>query len=455
MVADYRAESRPFYRAKVTRRYETLGTVLLVAAILYVFLRTFTLVQAEDPYLPGSITETQSAVDAVEGNLLNRLIWLIVLSGVLPLLWRFRHRCMVLASGNLLLLVVLAFCLASVSWAIDPAISFRRYAELLITTVFTIGIVVTLPSPWQFLKAALIASSILIVLDLAIIPAMPWLAFNYLWEFEGVHKHKNLAGAFFLLSGILWLFSVPMFRTWPMRIAGACVFLLVIALLLMTQSKTSIALLPLSIVFAVVIKAASGRGRFWFALMMCFILASVLTATLPLGLVSPLAIIDDLYGDVTFTGRTRIWAFMVDQIERYFWTGAGYGSFWGIGDLSPNLRSNVPLITVVGQAHNGYLDVAVTIGVIGLVLALALVLAAFRRLFAISADPGADDMNGRGVAIMVAILVAGLIHNVTESSLLRSAHPIWFFMLFAILYLSVIEMRVRDRIRQRPVTRLR
>src|SRR3546814_8024133 len=57
---------------------------------------------------------------------------------------------------------------------------------------------------------------------------------------------------------------------------------------------------------------------------------------------------------------------MLYQIEQHFWTGVGYGSFWAIGADSPNLHYNVDLVTAVGQAHNGYLDVAATIGMVGL-----------------------------------------------------------------------------------------
>src|SRR3546814_367962 len=144
---------------------------------------------------------------------------------------------------------------------------------------------------------------------------------------------------------------------------------------------------------------------------------------------------------------------MLYQIEQHFWTGVGYGSFWAIGADSPNLHYNVDLVTAVGQAHNGYLDVAATIGMVGLGLVALTMLSPFLKLFPIARDTDADDMHGAGIAIMVAVLIGGLVHNVTESSLLRSGHPMWFFILFAILYLSVIQNRVGHHARQRSKAR--
>src|SRR3546814_18695414 len=118
---------------------------------------------------------------------------------------------------------------------------------------------------------------------------------------------------------------------------------------------------------------------------------------------------------------------MLYQIEQHFWTGVGYGSFWAIGADSPNLHYNVDLVTAVGQAHNGYLDVAATIGMVGLGLVALTMLSTLLKLFPIARDTDADDMPAAGIATMVSVLAGALLHNSTASPLSRTAPPTWLF----------------------------
>src|SRR3546814_20799428 len=90
---------------------------------------------------------------------------------------------------------------------------------------------------------------------------MPWLAFNYLGEFEGVRKHKNLAGVFCLTSGIVWFFAIPRFKGWGRRLAGLGVLATLTVMLFLPQSKTSLALLPISLFFAWLIAASRQTRR--------------------------------------------------------------------------------------------------------------------------------------------------------------------------------------------------
>lgn len=454
MVTDYRIDAAR--RAAPAARWLTpqlWAQALLVVAILYTFLQYFTWVQYNPlDMIAGELTDLfyAEAADAAEGNLLNRFFWLVMLIGTVPLLWRYQRRVGMLLSRNMLLVAIMALALLSATWALSPMISVRRFAQLAIITAFAIGIVVTLPSPRQFVQCMLIATGIILVLDLAIIPAYPWLAFDaVLSAYEGVHSHKNLAGSFLMIAGIFWFFATWQFRGLRRKLAGMAVMAVIVVLLVMSQSKTSQALLPVSILVSWLLAAASRRGPWWFSLTMLFVVLSVLTAVVPLGVMSPLAIVDVLYGDATLTGRTEIWSFVMRMIGDRPLHGFGYGSFWGLGGASPNVRFGNDLLMSVNQAHSGYLDIAAQLGLIGLGLAVALLLMPFLRLFLIAHDAEADGMGGAGVAIMVAIMIAGLVHNVTESSILRAGHATWFFMLFALLYLSAVRLRVRYRLQQK------
>src|SRR4030066_1582103 len=84
--------------------------------------------------------------------------------------------------------------------------------------------------------------------------------------------------------------------------------------------------------------------------------------------------ITSLGRDVTLTGRIYIWkdllAFNTDP-----WIGVGYGSFW-LGERLLIMwdRFNFP----INESHNGYLNVYLELGMIGIVLLAGVIYTAFK-----------------------------------------------------------------------------
>ena len=71
--------------------------------------------------------------------------------------------------------------------------------------------------------------------------------------------------------------------------------------------------------------------------------------------------------DPTLTGRTDLWALVVDDIAKRPLLGWGYSAFW-----SPNSPAAVEISTAlmwyVPQAHNGLLEILLNIGIVGAAL---------------------------------------------------------------------------------------
>jgi O-antigen ligase len=130
---------------------------------------------------------------------------------------------------------------------------------------------------------------------------------------------------------------------------------------------------------------------------------------------------------VTFTQRLDLWVFAVEEIVKRPWFGAGYSSFWAINAaVQPSLKSDMWFGTyaLINEAHQGYLDLVLTTGVVGLLGGLAVV---FRTLWVagraiVRAEP-ADVAARTGrmayptAAFHMAMLVGLLVHNFTESNL--------------------------------------
>ena len=68
--------------------------------------------------------------------------------------------------------------------------------------------------------------------------------------------------------------------------------------------------------------------------------------------------------DPSFTGRTDIWKFAVDHVAQRPITGYGFAAFWGTEQVVYGM-TGATWANTASDAHNGYLDLALTIGIPG------------------------------------------------------------------------------------------
>jgi O-antigen ligase len=106
--------------------------------------------------------------------------------------------------------------------------------------------------------------------------------------------------------------------------------------------------------------------------------------------------------DSTFTGRTDIWAKLVPVFEQGPLLGCGFGGFW-----TPETRA----IHIIGQAHNGYLQILIELGLIGLTLVSLFLLSCVRK----AARALAYDFYWASLFICFVLIAA--VHNSTEASI--------------------------------------
>ena len=68
------------------------------------------------------------------------------------------------------------------------------------------------------------------------------------------------------------------------------------------------------------------------------------------------------------TGRDKIWSGAIEQGSQHPVLGAGYGGFWGLASGADRR------VGLVNQSHNGYIDVFLQTGAVGLALLVAYLL---------------------------------------------------------------------------------
>lgn len=114
-----------------------------------------------------------------------------------------------------------------------------------------------------------------------------------------------------------------------------------------------------------------------------------------------ISLISSLGRDATLTGRTQIWAMLIPYLNRRFLFGYGKGGFW-----STSLRDQI-----ASHAHNGYLDLMLELGIVGLAITSIFLLWTCKKYIKLMAF----DYNLS--ALFFCILFMFLIHNMAETSI--------------------------------------
>jgi len=104
------------------------------------------------------------------------------------------------------------------------------------------------------------------------------------------------------------------------------------------------------------------------------------------------------------TGRaTDIWPVVMQEALRHPLLGAGYGSAWGLG-------GKLSTATGLGQAHNGYLDVFLELGLVGVALLTGFLLSAGAKVREES------KLNADWAVFALSLLLMAMFYNLSESA---------------------------------------
>jgi O-antigen ligase len=133
-------------------------------------------------------------------------------------------------------------------------------------------------------------------------------------------------------------------------------------------------------------------------------------------------VIEALGRETTLTGRTPLWSYLLSADINPL-LGAGYESFW-LGDRLQQAWAVFPWRP--NQAHNGYLEVYINLGIIGVSLVLALVLLSYRRI------TKAFIASYSNAALPFALWAIFVVYNLTEASVINGT--LWFVFILGSVY---------------------
>jgi O-antigen ligase len=346
-----------------------------------------------------------------------------------------------LAPGWILLLGAM---LASVALSTEPITSLKRLVLTACVAVVAATLTLLPKTRSELARWLSVAALVLLVVCYLGILFAPYFSIHQATDIQEPHLagdwrgcfgHKNEAAAVMSMLLFVGIFAM---RSRAL-LSGAAIVALAFVFLLNSSGKTSTALL---LVVLTLSSLTTVIRSFWLRAIM--LLAPLLVLNL-LGIGSVLSehLADAaklLPLDTSFTGRTDIWTFAVQALQPKLWTGYGFEAFWGSGSIQ-NLPEGMEWAEYASHSHNGYLDTALSMGLPGLVVLIAVLVIAPVRNFH-RADCGGND--GPLSMLLLRIWLFGIYLSSLESFFLDRADPIWFTFLIAVFGLHYLA-RFRAR----------
>jgi exopolysaccharide production protein ExoQ len=372
-----------------------------------------------------------------EGDPLNRAIYLGLLFLSIVILVSRSFRWGDFFARNRALTVFLLFALASFLWSDFPFPAFKKWFRDL--GDYTIVLVVLSDlHPLEAVSTLLRRLGYLLIpLSVVLIKYFPAIARNYdPWtgaqSFSGAATSKNMLGIVCLVCGIYFFWDIVV--KWPERknsrqkriiVVDALLIYYTWWLLITCDSATS--RICLIIAYLVILAAHSKAIRRKPGILATAIPVVFLTYMLlffGLGLNDTFA---GVAGRTSLSGRPEIWHIVLSQQANPL-VGAGYESFW----LGPRLDR----IWALGQghineSHNGYLELYLNLGYLGLLLMLIFVGVVYRNICK-KLKPFSSI-----ASLTLAIWTAFVFHNSTEADF-RSGF-MWVVFVLAALAVSRAE----------------
>ena len=297
-------------------------------------------------------------------------------------------------------------------------------------------IVLTERHPQIAIRVLIMRCGILLIpLSIVFIKYFPQLGVAYTADGEktmwvGVTTHKNELGALALICGIPLVLSL--LDSWRRRqIKWIDVVLLAMIFWILggsptADSKTSVLTFILSACLLIFLTVFRPDPRLLWrkVAILCVIYFLLDFGIEALGGPSLYAVSSRSFGrDPTLTGRTDLWLALLNRARENPLFGTGFGGFW-IGNIHGLWEHFIWLPT---QAHNGYLDVYLQTGLIGLALLMLSISYAYRNIVQNFQN------NYEHASLRLVFITVICIHNVTESSFLRGSALLWFlFLLFSL-----------------------
>jgi O-antigen ligase len=309
---------------------------------------------------------------------------------------------------------------ASAAWSQDPVFTLRRSAVLFATTAFGVYFGSRYSISEQ-LRLLAWTCALIVLTSFGLGLFLPDYGVDHLLhpgDWRGVFIHKNVLARVMLLSVLVFHFVRPTIFG-KLRWVGIAACL---GLLALSRSVTGV------VVFALLL-ATLPLWRLVRSNLTIIIPAGIVIGFVTVGAAVLVAmhgreLLDVLHRSPTLTGRTDLWPAVLVSIGKRPWLGYGFNAFW-MGMQGESASVITRLGWAPAHAHNGFFDLLLDLGILGLGTFLAGYLSLWNKSLRLL-----RSATGPYPVWLCVYLVFMFVYNLAESSILVQNNLFW------ILYVS-------------------
>jgi exopolysaccharide production protein ExoQ len=373
-------------------------------------------------------------VSLEEGSRVDALFWSVMIIAGFCVLVRRQVRLSVIVSNNGWLIVFLLYCFISIAWSDFPFVAFKRWIKILNHPIMAL-IVLTEPDLEEALKRLMKRCAYVIVpvsiLFIRYYPNLgrhydPWTGFQMIC---GIHVGKNGLGADCMILGFFffwyWLQTRQTERNIQRRNELRLIFGFLIAiwwLFLQAHSATSFISFVIGILVVIFVGIRPTNRNFIGTYLVTALLLLII-AELAFGISGHLS--EALGRGSGLSGRKELWTDLLALHTNPIF-GVGFESFWLGDERLKQLHEGRAFQP--NEAHNGYLEIYLTLGLVGVFLVIAMFIATFWKIRL------NFFRNFEWARYRLGFLAIVILYNWTEAAF-KTLNPIWFvFYLIALDY---------------------
>lgn len=326
----------------------------------------------------------------------------------------------------------LLFCLFSFSWSSSPIWTLN--ASILIVGISLLSVHISCQISVQYMESNFRYVCLLVALAsflaATLFPSIGVIPTGW----QGILPHSIRLGTLMALGSILWLNRVLSDQK---KLFSLAVSIFMTAVMIFADSAqayfTFIFLLILLLILEILKKLNS------YYLTVAAIFSAPFVSVFVVVVIQNWVKIFGMFGkDATLTGRTYLWPFVIDAIAEKPIFGYGVMGFW-----QPWRGSENPAYALmqgsdwIVHAHNGFLDLTLQVGILGLIFFL---LSFVWALVEASRYYISNKNSWRNFPIIVLVYIISA--NITETQLFQPTY-IWFLYIFIITRMSSEIARLR------------
>lgn len=240
---------------------------------------------------------------------------------------------------------------------------------------------------------------------------------------RGIEVQKNhlaQTSIYCLLSSVIFISFDKKLKP---KLYDALLIFVSVFLIYKARSSTAILVLMMIVFVGLIFQIESifskfGFGRSFLALIFLFFLG--FTFIFLFFSSEIFSLIPGYFGkDMTLSGRVDIWEFAWSDIEKKIFLGYGFATYWIMGHPRLEIFADLFEGFKVNQAHNGFIEIMLQLGIVGAIFFLFLIAAFIYRMFKVNSN------------LAILVLVAILTLNYTESALFKVGFGVTTFYFMA------------------------